>query len=145
MGVEFKKTSHEGKFSPFWRQEVRMLPGGFEPIQTFPAGMVILAGTPLAVDFDNMKAAVVKVGKVITGGTTTNPRVSKRNNFVVGDVVMKIGKTDFSTTVKTIDRSNSEYDVIGLTAAITGLAAGDFIQEVTAYEAAVTGDRKSDE
>lgn len=113
----------------FWRQEVRMLPGGFHPSQNIPVGEVVQRGAFVAVDFDAMSAAIVKVGKVLDGGTTSKPRVSKRNNFFAGDTVMKVGKTDAAVTVKSVDRTNPDYDVIELSAAITGLAKDDFIQE----------------
>lgn len=129
MAIAFEKTAIPGFNSPFWRQEVRMLPGGFTPVQTFPVGDVIIRGAFIAVDFDAMKAAIVKIGKVLTGGTTQAPRVSKKNNFCVGDTVMVLGNETVSTTVKAIDRSNASYDVITLDEAVTGLAAGDFIQE----------------
>lgn len=113
----------------FWRQEVRMLPGGFQPLQTIPVGEVVQRGSFVAVDFDAMSAAIVKVGKVLEGGTTSKPRVSKRNNFFAGDTVMKLGNTDTAVTVKSVDRSNADYDVVELSAAITGLVKDDFIQE----------------
>lgn len=113
----------------FWRQEVRMLPGGFKPLQTWPVDEVVQRGAPVYVDFDAMTAAIVKVGKVLEGGTTSKPRVSKRNNIVAGDTIMKVGKTDAAVTVKSVDRSNADYDVLELSAAITGLAKGDYVQE----------------
>lgn len=51
---------------------------------------------------------------------------------------MKLGKTDAAVTVKSVDRSNSDYDVIELSAAITGLAEDDFIQEAVKAEGAST-------
>lgn len=115
---------------PFWRKEVKMLPGGFSLKQTFATGDVIRRGSFLQVDVSDMSAAVVKIGQVLEGGTTTAARVSKKNNFCVGDVVYKLGTEDSTTTtVKNIDRSNPDYDVITFASAITGLAAKDFIQE----------------
>ena len=106
-----------------------MLPGGFQPVQTIPVGEVVQRGAFIAVNFDAMSAAIVKVGKVLDGGTTSKPRVSKRNNFFAGDMVMKLGNNDAVATVKSVDRSNPDYDVVELSAAITGLAKDDFIQE----------------
>lgn len=129
MAIIFEKTPLPGFVSPFWRQEVRMLPGGFSLVQTFPVGDVLIRGAFLSVDFDNMTAAVVKVGQVLTGGTTQAPRVSKKNNFCVGDTVMVVGDASKVGTIESIDRSNLAYDVITLTSAITDLAAGDYLQE----------------
>lgn len=129
MAIKFERTTYPGNMDAFWRQEVRMLPGGFTPVQTIPVGEVVQRGAFLYVDFDAMSAAIVKVGKVLAGGTTSKPRVSKRNNFFAGDTVMKIGKTDAAVTVKSVDRSNADYDVLELSSAITGLTEGDFLQE----------------
>lgn len=128
MAIKFEREVYPGNMDPFWRKEVQMLPGGFGMKQTFPVGEVIQRGSFVAVDFDTMTAAIVKVGKVLAGGTESAARVSKKNNFCVGDTVMKVGDST-STTVKSIDRSNAEYDVIELDAEIDGLAENDFLQE----------------
>lgn len=132
MAIEFNKTAYPGFISPFWRKEVKVLPGGFNMKQTnFANGDVIMRGAFLHVDFSDMSAAIVKIGKVVDGGTATKPRVSKNNNFAVGDVVAKVGADSNSattTTVVSIDRSNAEYDVVEIAASLT-LATGDFIVE----------------
>lgn len=132
MAIEFNRNAVTAAKEPFWRKEVKMLPGGFSLKDPFPVGSVIRKSSPLCVDFSNMSAAVVKVGKVLTGGTTTAPRVAKGHNFVVGDLVMKIGVTGKAVNVSSIDRTNSEYDVITFSAALTGVASGDFVQEAVA-------------
>lgn len=128
MAIKFERDVYPGNMDPFWRKEVQMLPGGFSMKQTFPVGEVIERGAFVAVDYSDMSAAIVKVGKVLAGGTTTDARVSKKNNFCVGDTVMKVG-ADTTTTVKSIDRSNAEYDVVTFAAAITELVENDFVQE----------------
>lgn len=132
MAIEFNRTAVPAAKEPFWRKEVKMLPGGFSMNNTFPVGSVIRKSSPIYVDFATMSAAVVKVGKVLTGGTTNAPRVAKGHNFVVGDLVMKIGVTGKAVTVSSIDRTNSAYDVITFSSALTGVAAGDFVQEAVA-------------
>ena len=129
MAINFARTAYPGNISPFWRQEVRMLPGGFSLLQTIPVGEVVERGAFISVDFDNHSAAIVKIGKIVDGGTTTKPRVSKKNNFFAGDTIMKLGKTDLSVTVKSVDHTNPDYDVLELSAALTSLAKDDFIQE----------------
>lgn len=141
MAIKFERTTYPGGMDAFWRQEVRMLPGGFAPVQSIPVGEVVKRGALVAANFDDMTAALVKVGQVVEGGTTAKPRVSKRNNFYAGDTVMKVGKTDLAVTVKSVDRSNPDYDVLELSAALTSLAKGDYIQEAVkdgdnAYKAA---------
>lgn len=129
MAIEFKKTAFKGGLNPFWRIEVKMLPGGYDCSQTIPTGEVVKRGALVAANFDTLTAAIVKVGKVIDGGTTTKPRVSKGNYFYAGDTVMKVGENDVGVTVKSVDRSNPDYDVVEFSAAITGLAKDDFIVE----------------
>lgn len=138
MPITFSRTSYAGSYNPFWRAERKILPGGFDLVQTFPVGTVLRKGTFIAItDAENLKAAVVKVAQVVDGGTTTKPRVSKGGNFVVGDIVMALGTTDKSPMIKSIDTSNDDYDVIELSAAITGLSKGAYLQEATEYVAAV--------
>lgn len=128
MAIEFKKQAFSGKTPVIWRGECKILPGGFKPKQTFPIGTVLRRGIPIQVDFEEMSAGVVKIAKVLEGGTTSAARIGKGHLFVVGDKVQKLGTTT-STTVNKIDTSNADYDVITFAAAITGLAAGDSIHE----------------
>ena len=129
MAIEFKKTSYAGNLDAFWRTEVRMLPGGFNCSQSIPVGDVIPRGALVCADFDAMTATIVKVGRVVDGGTTTLPRVTKNNHFYAGDTVMKIGKKDAAVTVKSVDRSNPDYDVVEFSAALATLAKGDYLVE----------------
>lgn len=129
MAIEFKKTSYAGNLDAFWRTEVRMLPGGFNCSQSIPVGDVIPRGALVCADFDTMTATIVKVGRVVDGGTTTEPRVTKNNHFYAGDTVIKIGKKDAAVTVKSVDRSNPDYDVVEFSAALATLAKGDYLVE----------------
>ena len=129
MAIEFKKTSYAGNLDAFWRTEVRMLPGGFNCSQSIPVGDVIPRGALVCAEFDTMTATIVKVGRVVDGGTTTKPRVTKNNHFYAGDTVMKIGKKDAAVTVKSVDRSNPDYDVVEFSAALATLAKGDYLVE----------------
>ena len=131
MAITFEKTNYPGNMDAFWRKEVKMLPGGFSLAQTFPVGEIIHRGAFVAVNVDNMSATIVKVGKVLAGGTTSKARVSKRNNFCIGDTIQKVG-TDTTTTIKNVERTNPDYDVIEVATAITELAEGDFLQEADA-------------
>lgn len=129
MAIEFKKTSYAGNLDAFWRTEVRMLPGGFNCSQSIPVGDVIPRGALVCADFDTMTATIVKVGRVVDGGSTTKLRVTKNNHFYAGDTVMKIGKKDAAVTVKSVDRSNPDYDVVEFSAALETLAKGDYLVE----------------
>lgn len=136
MAIDFKKTQLSGHTPEIWRGECKILPGGFKPVQNFPVGTVLHRGTPIHVDFEAMSAAVCKTAKVLVGGTTTAPRIAKGHYFVAGDVVMKLGVTDKSPIIKSIDTANAEYDVLTFASAIAGLAEGDILVEASAAAAA---------
>lgn len=136
MAIDFKKTQVSGHMPEIWRGECKILPGGFKPVQNFPVGTVLHRGTPIYVDFEAMSAAVCKTAKVLAGGTTTAPRIAKGHYFVAGDVVMKLGVTDKSPIIKSIDTANAEYDVLTFASAIAGLADGDILVEASAATAA---------
>lgn len=142
MAIDFKKTQLSGHTPEIWRGECKILPGGFKPVQNFPVGTVLHRGTPIYVDFEAMSAAVCKTAKVLKGGTTTAPRVAKGHYFVAGDVVMKLGVTDKSPIIKSIDTANAEYDVLTFASAIAGLAEGNILVEASAA-AAAEGDNEA--
>lgn len=133
MAIEFKKTAVKGHTPEIWRGECKMLPGGFKPKNTIANGTVLHRGVLIEVNFDEMSAAVIKLAKVLAGGTTSKVRVAKGHLFAVGDVVAKVGKTDKSVSISTIDTSNADYDVLNLSAAITGLTTNDVIIESRDY------------
>lgn len=131
MGVKFEGKSYAGNMPVFWRGEAKILPGGYKLLQTFPKGTVIPKGTPLHIVIGTLTAAVSKYAKVVSGGTNTKPRVPKGTLFQINDIVMKDGGTT-GVTVSSIDTSNADYDVLTLSSAISGLAAGDVLIEATA-------------
>ena len=133
MAIEFKKTAVKGHPPEIWRGECKMLPGGFKPKNTIANGTVLHRGVLVEVNFDEMSAAVIKLAKVLAGGTTSKVRVAKGHLFAVGDVVAKVGKTDKSVSISTIDTSNADYDVLNLSAAITGLTTDDVLIESRDY------------
>ena len=134
MAIEFKKTAVSGRFPEIWRGECKILPGGFKPLQNFAVGTVLRRAALLEVNFENMTAAVIKLADVLGGGTTKNVRVAKGHYFAVGDVITKIGDGKLTPSISSIDTSNVDYDVLTLSAAYTGLKAGDTIVESVAVE-----------
>lgn len=128
MAIKFERAAFGGRKQAFWRGEAKVLPGGFKVENRINIGAVIKRGAFLQINYPTLTCGLVKVGKVLTGGTTTKPRVAKDNYFEVGDEIIKIGG-ELLAVVKDVDHSNSEYDVITFDKAVTGLAAGDFIIE----------------
>lgn len=134
MAIEFKKTAIKGHFPEIWRGECKMLPSGFKPKNTIPVGTVLHRGVLVEVNFEEMSAAVIKVAKVLRGGTTTKPRIAKGHLFAIGDVVTKNGDGSKTPSITAIDTSNDDYDTLTLSAAYTGLAEGDALVESEAVE-----------
>lgn len=128
MGIQFKTTPYAGHFPEIWRGDCKVLPGGFKPANTVAIGTVVRRATLLCVDFDAMSAAIVKTALVVAGGSTTAPRVAKGHYFAVGDVVAINGGAS-TATVKSVDATNSGYDVITFTSALTGVKADDVLIE----------------
>lgn len=118
-------TAYSGKFPVFWRGECATLPGDFEITDTLPDGTFIPQGTPVKLDFANNQCSICKSARVVAGGTTTAPRVLKRQGrstlIQVGDTV-KVGAD--TATVSAIDKTNADYDVLTLSAAIAGAVEG---------------------
>lgn len=131
MAINFNKTTYAGHTPEIWRGECKMLPGGFKPKNTIANGTKVNRGTLVEVFFDTMEAAIVKATKVISGGSTSRPRIAKGHLFAAGDVVAKNGGSNVQT-INSIDTSNADYDVLVLGGAITGLAADDIIVESVA-------------
>ena len=134
MAIEFKKTAVSGRFPEIWRGECKILPGGFKPLQSFAVGTVLRRALLLEVNFKEMTAAVIKLADVLAGGTTKAVRVAKGHYFAVGDVITKVGDGKSTPSISSIDTSNVDYDVLTLSAAYTGLKAGDTIVESVAVE-----------
>jgi hypothetical protein len=129
MAIEFNRKAYTNPKPAFWRGETGLvLPGGFKLLQAFPLKFVIPRGTLCKVNYPGLTAEIVKVAKVIAGGTISEPRVVKGTLFQVGDVVFKEGGTT-NKTVTEIDRSNADYDILKLDTGISGLAADDIILE----------------
>lgn len=135
MAITFEKQSFGGRFPEIWRGECKMLPGGFKPTQEFAHGTVVRRATPVFVNFDEMSATVCKVASVLDGGTTTKVRVPKGHYFTKGDNVFKYGDAAPAlVTVNEVDRTNSAYDVLTLSMAITGIAKDDVLVEGKSVE-----------
>lgn len=135
MAITFEKQSFGGRFPEIWRGECKMLPGGFKPTQEFAPGTVVRRATPVFVNFDEMSATVCKVASVLDGGTTTKVRVHKGHYFTKGDNVFKYGDAAPAlVTVNEVDRTNSAYDVLTLSTAITGIAKDDVLVEGKSVE-----------
>lgn len=132
MSITFGTTKFPGRFPVFWRGEAKVLPGDFKLKQAFAEDFLIPKGTSLQLDFANKEATVVKVAHVVAGGTTSAPRVAKGTLYQGGETVMKVGKTDVTVTISSVNRTNADYDVLTLSGAVSTLAAGDYIVEASA-------------
>lgn len=129
MAIEFKKTAVKGHTPEIWRGECKMLPGGFKPKNNIATGTVLHRGVLVEVNFEEMSAAVIKVAKILAGGTTTKPRIAKGHLFAIGDVVTKNGDGSKTPTITAIDTTNADYDTLTLSGDYTGLVENDVIVE----------------
>lgn len=120
MAIVFEKTKVKGGFPVFWRGEFAVLPGDFKLTGDYPEGTRIPQGTPIKLDFSKMECSICKSAHVLSGGTTTAPRVVKGSLLQVGDTV-KVGEA--SSTVKSINTKNAGYDVITFAADVAGAEA----------------------
>lgn len=91
-------------------------------------GGYLLKGCPMYLDYATKVAHPVKSGLVITGGTTSAPRVSKNHLFKVGDIVFVSGD---GVTINAIVTTNAAYDTFTLSAACTGASAGAILEQGT--------------
>ena len=117
MGIEFDKTKIKGSFPVFWRGECSPLPGDFKLTTELAEGTIVRKGTPIKLDFDRMECKICKAVKVLTGGTTTKPRIEKDSFVAKGD---SIG----GQNVSSVDSSNADYDVVTLAAAVESATEG---------------------
>ena len=113
MGVKFTPETKEGNMPVFWRGEAKILPGGYKLLQTFPKGTRIPRGTLVSIMPGTLTAGISKHAEVVTGGTTTKPRVKKGHLFQAADVVMKAGETT-GVTISSIDASNADSDTVSV-------------------------------
>lgn len=122
MSVTVEREVLSGSTPAIWRGDCKVLPGGFHPTNNLRVGSVVYAGVPVEVDFDKFTAGICKTARVIAGGTTTEIRVGKGHLFAVGDVIGAVSVTDKCVTVTNIDTTNTTYDVIKVSKALTNTA-----------------------
>lgn len=134
MAIEFKKTAVKGHTPEIWRGECKMLPGGFKPKNNIATGTVLHRGVLVEVNFEEMSAAVIKVAKILAGGTATKPRIAKGHLFAIGDVVTKNGDGSMTPSITEIDTTNADYDTLTLSAAYADLTEKDVIVESEAVD-----------
>lgn len=142
MAIKFEKTKVKGGFPVFWRGEFAVLPGDFKLKGTYPEGLVIPRGTPIKLDFENMECWICKSARVVAGGTTTAPRVVKGSMLQVGDTVKAgEGESAGTSTVKSINKENADYDVITFAAAVAAATVGvDILSDDNLPDAVVETD-----
>ena len=121
-----------------WRHELQHTDGqggGQLSITNLTAGMKFRKGALINFDFKTKSVNPVKNALVITGGTTSAPRVGKNHLFKVGDFVYVSGD---AVTINAITTTNADYDVFTLSAACTGATAGAYLEQSVAAGATPT-------
>lgn len=94
-----------------------------------PEGVDVPAGTLIDLDLETREGKIVKNAVVVTGGTTSAPRVAKGHFFQVGDFVFVTGS---AVTITGIDTTNAAYDTLTLGAACVGATTGAYLEQAKA-------------
>lgn len=123
---------------------VSIVPGGYnldKTNQSFAEGDVIPEGSLAVVNESNRTVKIVKTAKVIAIDSTDSKKVSLfvgefyEPIFVEGEKVLKAGAISGTyadaPSISKITKTDSSF-VIELSAAITGLAVGDTLEQVVA-------------
>lgn len=109
--------------------KIKVAQGGYSIDTTIlPTGLdYVKKGTLITIADSTRIAQPFKTVKVITGGNTSEPRVTKNNLFKVGDYVQVDGRAEcVSITAIT---AGTGHDTWTLSSAITGLKAADVLIE----------------
>ncbi|BES63099.1 hypothetical protein [Dysgonomonas capnocytophagoides] len=124
---------------PVYYEIGKELPGGFNiDLSAFPKGSVVQTGSPISVDEATRTAKLHIAVSVFEAAIATATEIKVKK--LLGGVTISAGQfvikapatttgTATSVTVSSIDSSNSEYDVLTLSAAIGVLAVGDILVE----------------
>lgn len=143
-----RKTASFTGMRPIFTGSPSIVQGGFNldvEGQKFRVGDVVPAGTLAIFNETTRKVQVIKTAKVVEVGNENNKKVTLYVDefyapcFAVGDSVLKVGAVTgtfaSAPTITAIDNGNclnntGNVYVVTLSAAITGLKAGDVLTEV---------------
>lgn len=143
-----RKTASFTGMRPIFTGSPSIVQGGFNldvEGQKFRVGDVVPAGTLAIFNETTRKVQVIKTAKVVEVDNENNKKVTLYIDefyapcFAVGDSVLKVGAVTgtfaSAPTITTIDNGNclnntGNVYVVTLSAAITGLKAGDVLTEV---------------
>lgn len=129
MSKFFKVTPVAAPSAPLWNYNLQDQIGNggchLAAIPNVDAGSTLPQGTLVEVDFKTREVYVVKCAEIISGGTTSAPRVNKNHLYRAGDTVYVSGA---AVTINSIDESNSSYDVFNLSASCAGAVSGAFLE-----------------
>ena len=143
-----RKTASFTGMRPIFTGSPSIVQGGFNldvEGQKFRVGDVVPAGTLAIFNETTRKVQVIKTAKVVDVDNENNKKVTLYVDefyapcFAVGDSVLKVGAVTgtftSATTITAIDNGNclnntGNVYVVTLSAAITGLKAGDVLTEV---------------
>ncbi len=106
------------------------LSGGFNlEDEDLQEGAYVPPFAPLSIDLKTRVAKVVKAVKVVNASNATALQVEKGSLVSVG---MHLGDGDHGATINAINRANENYDIITLSASISGVQKGSVLFEATA-------------
>jgi hypothetical protein len=135
-GMQYDLNPQENE-RELWSQETtyRYI-GGFNLNDSdIPDGAKLPPLAPLAIDFTTRKAKVCKTAKVVEAAAAgaTTLKVAKGSFIIVGTVLgTGAASSAGAGTVSAIDKSNTGYDLLTVSATTATLAVGDVIIETSA-------------
>jgi len=135
--VARETTKIPGGMPKFWRGEAKMLPGGYRVLNMPPVGTVIDRGVLVYADTSKLECRLVATVKAVENIDGTTLAVAKGAFVVVGSTLGKA--TGTTANVMAIDTSNSDKDILTLSATIAGVVAGDILFDKTNEPNAVVG------
>lgn len=151
-----EKRFHFGGEKPIFTGSPSIVPGGFNldvEAQNFIIGTEISPGTLAIFNEQTRKVKIIKTAKVKKVESDNKTIYLVANDtvepcFAPGDSVLKTVTGTFAAapTISRVERKNNGDYVITLSAAISGLATGDTIQQVvkdSSNNAALIGDANS--
>lgn len=137
-----RKTASFTGQRPIYTGSPAIVPGGFNldvANQNFPVGMVIPGGSLAIYDEEKRTVQIVKTASVVEVNTENTKEVTLLVDefyapiFAVGDKVAKVGAISgtyaAAVQITAISKTDNSF-VITLSAAISGLKAGDALVEV---------------
>ncbi len=126
--IKLNRKSLAGGMPKIWRGEAEVLPGSYKLKNMPSVGTVIDRGVLAYADTSKLECTIVRTVKAVENISTTKLSIAKGSIVEVGT---KLSNGTTAATVKSIDTSNADKDVLTLDKTIAGVEAGNVLFEAT--------------